>query len=207
MIRINLIPREERVATKPVGPNWALIALAVAPVLYGLILTAIVLVNNHQIAVLDEMIQEEETALARYRPALAKIDQLTAERAELQSRLDAMESLDRDRRLAVRLLETVNRSVPPYLWIERMEETGAPGVEIEIEGNTFSNLVVSDLIERLEESGLLEEVDLTVTREGRIGETRVVEFSLVTRGSADAPAADEEEAKTAALTFASVDGG
>lgn len=197
MIRINLIPREERVSTKAAGPNWVLIAAVVAPVFYGLVLGAVVTFQNHQEVVLDELIHQEEQAMAHYGPALAKIDQLTKERKEFRVRLDAMDELDHSRRLAVGLLETLNRSVPRFLWIDKVEEEVDAGVVLKIQGNTFSNLIVSDFIERLEETELFEIVELEIAKEARIGETRVVEFRLVVRGTGVLP--DETASQVAGL--------
>lgn len=195
MIRINLIPREERVTTRPVGPNWVAITAAVAPVFYGLVLAAVVMVQNHESLVLEELIQQEEAAMVRYGPALKMIDTLTREKVEVQARLDAMHQLDESRKLPVRLLETVNRSIPRFLWVEKVEEHGGMGaVEMMIKGHTFSNLIVSDFINRLEETELFQVVDLEITKEIRIGETRVVEFSLVVRGTATAMEPDEHVA-------------
>jgi Tfp pilus assembly protein PilN len=204
MIRINLIPRDERVAVHPEGPNWLLIGAVVGPFVYALALLAVVMVQNHQSTVLDELVQQEELSMAHYAPALQKIEILRREKAEVESRLAAMDELDRSRRLPVYLLEIVNRSVPRYLWIEKLEEADAESLEIAIKGNTFSNLIVSDFIERLEESELFTVVDLEVTKENRIGETKVVEFSLVVRGLPALPA--ETEGAVAGLPLP-VDGG
>ncbi|MFH1679174.1 MAG: PilN domain-containing protein [Candidatus Eisenbacteria bacterium] len=192
MIRINLIPREERTAVRSAGPNWMAIAAVVGPVFYAFLLFAVVMVQNHRSVLMDEMIQQEEAAMAHYAPALQKIDTLTREKADVQSRLAALEELDQSRRLPVHLLETVCRSVPRFLWVERMEEVLGDSLEIAIKGNTFSNLIVSDFIERLEESDLFTVVDLDLTKESRIGETKVVEFSLVVRGAPEVPEAREE---------------
>ncbi|MFH1277461.1 MAG: PilN domain-containing protein [Candidatus Eisenbacteria bacterium] len=183
MIRINLIPRDERVTTKTAGPNWILVSGVTAPLVYALILGALVTWQNHRSVVLDEMIHQEEQAMEHYGPALAKIDQLTKERKEVRSRLDAMDGLDRSRRLAVALMETLNRSVPRFLWVDTVEEVDEGGLALEIKGNTFSNLIVSDFIERLEETELFEIVELSIAKEARIGKTRVVEFRLVVRGT------------------------
>lgn len=188
MIRINLIPRDERVTKKATGPNWILVSAVTAPLVYALILGAVVTWQNHRSVVLGEMIHQEEQAMEHYGPALAKIDQLTRERRELRTRLDAMDELDRSRRLAVALMETLNRAVPRFLWIDTIEEIAEGGLALEIKGNTFSNLIVSDFIERLEETELFEIVELNIAKETRIGETRVVEFRLVVRGTGLLPA-------------------
>ncbi|MBN1826282.1 MAG: PilN domain-containing protein [Candidatus Eisenbacteria bacterium] len=205
MIRINLIPREERITTKSAAPNWMMIAAAVAPVIYLLVLLSVAMVQEHRVTVLDVTVQEEESTLAHYAPALEKIQRLTKEKEEVRDRLDALAALDRDRRLAVRLLEAVNRSVPSYLWIEKLEETREEGGELLLTGNTFSNLTVSDFLDRLAESELFEEVDLTITQEKRIGEHKVVEFSVTGRGIRSG-SVEPGEATLASL-FPPVEGG
>lgn len=191
MIRINLIPREERIVTTTAGPNWVLIALAVAPVVYAMLLGSIYMYQIHQVTVLDEMVRQEEMVLKKYKPAIAQLKTLRAEQVEIEARLQSIEDIDRGRQIPVRMIEAVSRSVPRYLWLESVEETGAPGVEIEIEGNTFSNLIVSDFLDRLEDSHFFAVPELTITQEQKIGETRVVEFKLVARGEPGAGTTEE----------------
>jgi Tfp pilus assembly protein PilN len=205
MIRINLIPREERVSLRPKSINWILIGLVVAPVLYGLILTSIILYQDHQIVVLEEMIQEEQAALAHYKPVVDKIARLTKEKAEIESRLAALDQLDGNRRLVVSTMEAMNRCVPSFIWVEHLGETGAPGLELTLRGYTFSNLIISDFIERLEESEFFDVVDLTIAQEKRIGDTRVVEFDLVVRGTSDVAGWEEDD--RVALLFLSPEEG
>ena len=191
MIRINLIPSEERIVTSTAGPNWGLIALAVTPVVYFMLLGSIYMYQVHKVTVLDEMIRQEEMAVKKYKPAIAKLKTLREEHAQIQARLEAIEDIDRDRQIPVRMIEAISRSVPRYLWLEKVEETGAPGLEITIEGNTFSNLIVSDFLDRLRDSNFFTVPDLTITQEQKIGETRVVEFKLVARGEGGAGQVEE----------------
>ncbi len=196
MIRINLIPSEERIVTTTAGPNWAVIALAVAPVVYAMLLGSVYMYQVHTMTELDEKIREEEAALNHYKPAVAKLETMRKEHDDIQARLESIEQIDRDRQIPVRLIEAVSRSVPRYLWLDRIEETGAPGVEVAIQGKTFSNLIVSDFLDRLGGSRFFTVPELTITEEQKIGKTRVVEFKLVARGDRDGPY-EEEEIRTA----------
>lgn len=182
MIRINLIPSEERIVTTTAGPNWALIALTVAPVVFAMLLGSIYMYQVHKVTVLDELIRQEEMVLKKYKPAIAKLQTLREEQSEIQARLESIQDIDRGRQIPVRMIEAVSRSVPRYLWLELVEETGASGVEIRMEGHTFSNLIVSDFLDRLNDSRFFSIPDLTITQETKIGGTRVVEFKLVAVG-------------------------
>lgn len=205
MIRINLIPREEQISGKNAGPNWTNISIVIAPIVFLLALASLSMYQSHQIMVLEMMINDEESAMAHYGPAIEKIRTLRQEKGDVQNRLDAIESLDRNRRLAVRILETINRSVPRYLWIDNLDETGLEGGTVVIEGNTFSNLSVSDFIDRLEESELFETVDLTITKEERIGTNKVVQFSILAAGVRGVEVEPGES--TVASLYVTVEGG
>lgn len=186
MIRINLIPVEERIVTTTSGPNWSVIALTVAPVVFGLILFTVFMYQNHQLTMLTEQINQEEATLAKYKPAVAKLKQLREEQTEIQARLDALHEIDEYRALPVQMMEAVNRSVPRYLWLETVEETGGGGVELKITGSTFSNLIVSDFLDRLEDSHMFVVPELNIAEEKKIGQTKVVNFTLIARGDPDA---------------------
>jgi len=200
MIRINLIPSEERIVTTTAGPNWAVIALAVAPVVYAMLLGSIYMFQVHTMADLDEKIREEEASLNHYKPAVAKLETMRKEYGEIQARLESIEQIDRNRQIPVRMIEAVSRSVPRYLWLDRIEETGAPGLEIAVEGKTFSNLIVSDFLDRLSGSTFFSVPELMITEEQKIGKTRVVEFKLLARGEPDAGSMEEGISTALAVT-------
>ncbi len=191
MIRINLIPSEERIVTTTAGPNWVVIASAVAPVVFAMLLGSIYMYQIHKVTVLNELIRQEEMVLKKYKPAIAKLKTLRAEQTEIEARLESIVDIDRGRQIPVRMIEAVSRSVPRYLWLQLIEETGGSGVELKIEGNTFSNLIVSDFLDWLSDSHFFSIPDLTITQETDIGGTRVVEFKLVAVGEPDGQFAEE----------------
>jgi Tfp pilus assembly protein PilN len=107
------------------------------------------------------------------------INELTKKREELTRRLDVIATLDKNRLWRVKLVDELSRCVPEHLWLNNYEETSAD--QVKIEGVTFSNLLVADLMSRLEASPLYGNVDLVVAERGQIDQRNVVKFTITAK--------------------------
>jgi Tfp pilus assembly protein PilN len=67
-------------------------------------------------------------------------------------------------------------NVPDNCWLTDVAESG--GTKVKIEGITFSNFIIADLMTSLEGSGRFGEVALSKAEEGDIDGVRVVKFAL-----------------------------
>ena len=152
MIRINLLPREDvpvqRTLKLPDLGSFAPLVLVVVAVGVVVILG---LYQGQKIANLEQTIAEEEAESRRLAPEIAKIKRLDQQRQSLNQRLEVISNLDRDRYFRVHLLDELNRALPDHLWIERFEDQG--GDLYAMEGVTFSNFLVSDLLQALGDEG------------------------------------------------------
>ena len=73
-------------------------------------------------------------------------------------------------------MDELARCIPDHLWlISASEETANT---LNVEGVTFSNLVVSDFMSSLERSPLFANVNLEVAERGEVSERRVVKFRI-----------------------------
>jgi Tfp pilus assembly protein PilN len=109
-------------------------------------------------------------------PQVDRVRKLTAQREDLERRLDIIRNLDQGRFLSVRLMDNVSREVSRYLWLTSMQQQGLGGVSIN--GITFSNLIVADFMMRLERSEMFANIDLTQTNRGQIENRDVMEFMI-----------------------------
>jgi Tfp pilus assembly protein PilN len=83
-------------------------------------------------------------------------------------------------------MDELARCVPDHLWL-----TGATqdaGSSISLEGVTFSNLVVSDFMSRLERSPMFANVELEVAERGQLQDHDVVKFRVTCAVTPDEPA-------------------
>lgn len=180
MIRINLLPREDvpvqRNLTLPDLSSFAPLVLIVVAV--GLV-SILGLYQSQKISNLEQTIAAEEAESRRLAPEIAKIKRLDQQRQSLNQRLEVIGTLDRDRYFRVHLLDEINRSLPDHLWLERCEDEG--GDRYAMEGVTFSNFLVSDLLQNLDRSPYFTDVVLEVAEKGLIDKVNVVKFKIKAR--------------------------
>lgn len=181
MIRINLMPREERVKRRKM-PTVKVPALGAAvPIVFlGLVAAAVGGVHTMQtreLARLETDIAALKAESESYKPQLEKIRQITQKRQDVTARLDIIARLDQERYFRVKLMDEVARVVPENLWLTKVEEQGAH--RFAVEGVTFSNFIVARFMQDLEATTHWQGVDLSVAQQGKIDGYDVVQFSMI----------------------------
>ena len=176
MIRINLLPREERqtrrsIQMPKIGSLMPVLVLLLVIALFG----AVSVFQTLQVGRLKSDIARAEQESEKLRPQIQTIQELTQKREELQRRLNVIQDPDKTRLQRVMLVDELSRCVPDHLWLTSYEETGN---KVQIEGVTFSNLLVADFMTRLEASPLYGSVDLLIAEKGQIDQRNVVKFKV-----------------------------
>lgn len=178
MINVNLLPKEERsVAPATLTPPRTKFLVPLAAAIAVLVPIGALFVHQEtrlQSLERDIVLAEQETATLR--PRVARVQELERQRDDLLRRLDLVRGLSQERTLTVRLLDELARQVPSNLWLTRMTPTGTSAMTLE--GVTFTPIVLSDLMRRLDESRMYRNVDLTVAERTQIGEQKVVKFTI-----------------------------
>lgn len=180
MIRINLIPNEERSSKRkislPTISGGAILWVSLGVFVYAGAVAGIWVLQSRKINDYETRIQALKEESARLAPQLAKIRKLTAEREEVNKRLGIIAALDKDRYLHVRLMNDLAVQVPDNCWIEEVTESN--GNNVAIEGVTFSNFIIADFMTSLESSGRFTDVALAKAQEGEIEDVKVVKFAI-----------------------------
>ena len=180
MIRINLLPRDERqVRRKIVLPNLGAMVPVFALLAVAGLLVAFSVIQAMQVARLKADIAHAREEAEKLRPQIQTIQELTQKREELTRRLNVIASLDKNRLWRVKLVDELSRCVPEHLWLSNYEEIGPD--QVKIEGVTFSNLLVADFMSRLEASPLYGDIDLVVAEKGQIDQRNVVKFTITAK--------------------------
>ena len=148
-----------------------------------------------RIASLRADIRQTEVEMRRLQPQIDRIDQLTAEREQLNTRLSVIQGLSRDRYLAVKTMDHLADQVPDYLWLTRVAETGPD--QLTVEGMAFSNLMIAELMSRMEESDLFDGIALVVAERAKQspGECGPSSASPSRRGCAERRARDRSRGR------------
>lgn len=188
MIRINLLPREGK-AQRKTAMTFKVGDLVVPVVMLaaaGLVIAGTVVSQRVRIAALDKSIAEVEAQSRALAPQIERVQRLARERAELDLRLGIISRLERGRTQSVRLMDELARCIPDHLWLTGARQDGESSLSLE--GVTYSNLVVSDLMSRLERSPMFAGVELGVAERGAIGDRDVVRFNVTCQVTPNATA-------------------
>ena len=164
MIRVNLLPADERVPDPtitvqvPRAKIWVTViaALAILAPMAG-----VHLMQRVKIAAIRADIQAAEVEHRRLKPQIDRIEQLMSQREQLNQRLAVIQSLTRERFFSVSLMDELAALVPNYLWFMKVDEVHRG--KVEIVGRTFSNLMVAELMRRMEESEMFDDVGIVLS--------------------------------------------
>jgi type IV pilus assembly protein PilN len=182
MIRINLLPVAERKQKRSLklpsfsGGGPKLVWVIVAVVVYAGMVFATSMLQSRAIRDLDHKIAEAKKEAAELAPQLERIRKLTKEREEVNKRLSVIAALDKDRYFRVQLLNDISMQLPNNCWLTAVREQG--GTSMTLEGVTFSNYLIADLMNNLQKTDRFDIVDLNIAQEGRIMDHRVIQFTL-----------------------------
>jgi type IV pilus assembly protein PilN len=188
MIRINLLPGEDKrqrrsaVALKA-GDLVVPIALVVAT---ALIVAGTALSQRTRTDGLVRSIAEVDAQSRVLAPQIERVNRLAQERAELDLRLGIINRLQKGRTQSVRLMDELARCIPEHMWVSTANQES--GSTLTVEGTTLSNLVVSDLMSRLERSPLFANVELDVAEHAAVDNRDVVRFRVTCQITPDEPA-------------------
>jgi len=181
MIRVNLLPREEKAKRKSASaPIDLKVGDMVLPAIVlgaaALIITGSTMSQRARQATLEKSIQQVEAESRALAPQIARVNQLAQERAELDLRMGIISKLEKGRTQSVRLMDELARCVPDHLWLTGVSQDA--GNHLQLEGVTYSNLVVSDFMSRIERSPMFSNVELAVAERGQVTDKSVVKFQV-----------------------------
>ncbi len=178
MIRMNLLPREEKVQ-HDTGISLPKIGDMVLPVAMVVITLAAIggtaMAQRMKVQSLNASISEVDEQARALAPQIARVNLLARERAELDLRLGIINKLEQHRTVSVKLMDDVASAAPDNLWFTLVENVNGL---LTLEGATSSVLVVSDLMSRLEAMPGFSNVKLQLAEQEKITEFDVVSFKI-----------------------------
>ena len=177
MIRINLLPQGAHKSTRGTTglDKTKVIPFTVLGVVVAGCLAAITL-QNAKLSAVEQEVASARAETEQYKKTIALINDMVQREAELNRRLTLVRTLDENRFRTVKILDQVSNTVPHYLWLTSLKNISADRVAIE--GYAFSNLVVSDLMTRLEDSDMFDDVELTVAKRKTVDGQHAVNFTV-----------------------------
>ena len=173
MIRINLLPHREEKRKAKRQQFYALIGLI--SVLAGLIVFVGYSLISGWVAAQEEKNAFLKKEIAVLDKQIDQIKELKEKTQALLARKQIIESLQRDRAEAVRLLNELAKQTPEGIYLRSVKQDGQ---KIDLGGYAQSNTRVSALMRNIEASPWLEKPQLIEIKSASLANRRVYEFSL-----------------------------
>ena len=173
MIRINLLPHREEKRKARRQQFYSL--LGMVSVLGALIVFFVYSVISGYISAQEAKNEFLKKEIAVLDKEIEQIKRLKEQPQALLARKQVIESLQRDRAEAVRLLSEMAKQMPEGVYIRSLKQEGA---KISIGGYAQSNARVSTLMRNIEASQWLEKPRLIEIKAVTVDKRRLNEFSL-----------------------------
>jgi type IV pilus assembly protein PilN len=174
MIKINLLPREERKRRAPMN-NQVWLGLA------GVIIAFLAMGYgwfwlNDEVGRLQTDIQKTQAELKRFEELAKQVDKFQAEKKVLEDKLKIIQALVVAQGGPVRLLDAVSKALPNEVWLTAFTRTGK---KLDISGIAYTNFTVATFMTNLgTASNLISNVDLVVSEKTVVEQVPVERFSI-----------------------------
>lgn len=184
MIEVNLIPEEERKKVRRVRVARPRIGIPGLDMFLSITLLlisagALFFMNRGttiQINSLDDKITDARKELRELEREKKLVEDIQQRQNELNKWVSLVQDLNKDRALAIHIMDELNRLKPDYMWFVSFEENAG---NFKIEGKTFSNLIISNFMVRLRESPYFTNIQLQEVIERRERDQDVMGFIII----------------------------
>ena len=189
MIQINLI--HDQKITKVAAPRisgagfkFALprlpfnVGMVAAALLFIVVIVASIIAYGWQqtdVRITNGKIKRDSLKIDSLKILNSKVQELKNNKDQVQAKLNEVNLINQGRFYTARLLEVVDRCLPDYLWLTLLSEDEG---KVILEGSTFSNLIVVELMDNLKSSRCFSGIELTQTSKADIEGREMVKFSL-----------------------------
>jgi type IV pilus assembly protein PilN len=174
MIKINLLPREERIRRKPLDTTFIFVAVFAAVLAAAMAWGWFWL--SGEVNRVQADIAQTQADLRRYDELAKEVERLRTVRQKLQDMITATETLVAAQSGPVRVLDEVSKALPNEVWLTAFNRTGR---RLEISGIAFSPFQVADFMKNLGGAAdLLQNVDLVISESAKVEEVPVQRFTI-----------------------------
>ncbi|WP_298768026.1 PilN domain-containing protein [uncultured Fibrobacter sp.] len=177
-ISINLLPPEYRKKQKDftwitdrriIWPTIALIAAAVAVMMLQTFI-------NETISRLSTELTSVQEEVERERPLLSKISDLEQKQGVINTKINALKSIQVSKKRWVMLLENISSVLPPNMWVTSINQMG--DFDLEMKGVTFDFSEVAEYMVKLEKQASIQSVSLVTIATTKVETEEAYNFTI-----------------------------
>jgi type IV pilus assembly protein PilN len=173
MIKINLLP--VRASKKKESAIQQLVIAGVTVVLVALIVTSLYVVKRVQVATAKEDISSANKKIAELKAKIGKLEELKALKEQVRKKLDVLSQLRKNKTGPARRMATLSDLAPEQLWLTAYSESAE---NVRISGIALNEELIAQFMKSLEASSDFMLVELVVSEQTVIAETKLKKFDL-----------------------------
>ena len=177
-ITINLLPGEHRKKQKDL--TWVTDRRVVWPtVMFIVAIVAALFVYAYtleSISSLEAELQSVRAAVERERPLLKKISELAKNQSIINTKINALKSIQINKKRWVVLFENISSVLPPNMWLTSLSQVSE--FNLEMKGMTFDFSEVAEYMVKLEKQISVEKVSLVTIATTKVDGDEAYSFTL-----------------------------
>ena len=158
MIRINLIPVEEKKQVKGLGEFIIGVFILLAVLL---LLISASLIQNKRIADVNDKITGVKKQIAKLEEVKKKVEDFKAKNKELEERIRAIAILEENRTGPLFIMDSLAAAMPDRAWIDKFSEKANVA---QMDGMAWDEITVADFMKKLQSSPYFQNVELKVIK-------------------------------------------
>jgi Tfp pilus assembly protein PilN len=199
-IEINLLPRELRGKRRGISFDKSLTLIAAFVGILVVLIAGVSVLQGIQLKALDKNIADAHVRANQLQKDIELVDALTQLKSKILQRMSAIDALDRNRSVWVRMLEDLCQRIPDYLWLSLLMEEESqseatsdtstdstisfaqlepPVKKMTIEGYSYSLNSLASFLIQLMGSQYLKNMELQYVKRAEVKGYKTFSFQLV----------------------------
>lgn len=173
MIKINLLP--VRAAKKKENAIQQLVIAGTAVVFIALVVISLYFVKRVQVSATKDEITAANSKITELKAKIGKLEELKTLKEQVKKKLDVLGQLRKNKTGPAQRLSTLSDLTPERLWLTNYNETGQ---DVKISGIAFTEELIAQFMKSLEASNDFMAVELQVSEQTMMGDTKLKKFDL-----------------------------
>ena len=176
MIKINLLPREERVLRRRAPVSTSRVGGTVGAVVVVALLGLGWFWLRGEVDRLEAAIQQTRAEFKRFEEEAKLVERYRGDKARLEEKIKVIDTLVVAQGGPVRLLDALSKGLPNEVWLTAISRSGK---RLEVSGIAFSNFNVAAYMTNLgKASNLISGVDLVISEKTAVEQVPMERFTI-----------------------------
>ena len=173
MIKINLLP--VRAAKKKETAIQQFVLAGFVVVVVALIVASLYVVKRVQVTATKDDITAANNRINELKTKIGKLEELKTLKEQVKKKLDVLSQLRKNKTGPAQRLATLSDLTPEQLWLTNYNESGQ---DVKISGIAYTEELISQFMRALESSSDFMAVELVVSEQTMVGETKLKKFDI-----------------------------